>query len=420
MLRASFDQIYRVLKAGKWLTVTFHNTNITIYNSIIKAGVLAGFDLEKVIYQAPAVVSPKALLQPYGSAVGDYYIRFRKPEVKERLLTEAEIDKERYERIIVDTIKHTIAERREPVAYSVIINNYPAIFDELKKNGYPFSAPEGIEEVLKKHLGKEFVLEDVKNEKGKVIAKKWWLKEKLYLKRSSLSERVELAIIGVLNRRIVASFDEILEEIFTKFQNSLTPDAQSVRSVLEEYAEKTPDGKWQLKKIMRVRQSQHNQIVKMLADLGEKAGFQVYADLPEYRNFTFNLPMSKDRLDRLREIDVLWLKDNTVVYEFEVENSTGISDAIIRGSNIPSGVKRYIVIPEERENLLLMKMAEPLLKENIEQYKWSFIYYKTFLSFYEENHKRKAVDAQEIDKLAETEIKKKPEQSTMSQFTQVT
>jgi DNA modification methylase len=418
MLKASFEQVYNVLDSGRWLTVTFHNIDIRIYNSIIKAVVLAGFDLEKVIYQPPARPSAKGLIQPYGSAVGDYYIRFRKPETKENLLTDAEIDMERYERIIVDTVKHIIAVRREPVTYSVIINSYPIIFEELKKNGYPFSAPEGIEEVLKKHLGKEFVLEDVINEKGKVIGKKWWLKEKLFLERSSLSERVEQAIIGVLNKRIVASFDDILEEIFTKFQNSLTPDTQSVKEILEEYAEKTADGKWQLQKKMRVRQSQHNQIVKMLADLGEKADFQVYADLPEYRNTSLNLPLSKDKIDRVREIDVLWLKNNEVMYEFEVENSTGISDAIIRGSNIPSAnLRRYIVIPEEREKLLLMKMSEPLLKDNIEQFKWNFIFYKTFLSFYDKNSKRKTVEAEEIAKLADLQIKKKPEQKTISQFT---
>ena len=82
----------------------------------------------------------------------------------------------------MSTVKHIIAERREPVTYSTIINSYPTIFEELKKNGYRFSAPEGLEEVLKKHLDKEFVLVDVKDDKGKVIGKKWWLKEKCFLK----------------------------------------------------------------------------------------------------------------------------------------------------------------------------------------------------------------------------------------------
>jgi DNA modification methylase len=417
MLKASFDQIFNVLESGRWLTVTFHNTDIKIYNSIIKASILAGFDLEKIIYQSPAVVSPKALLQPYGSAIGDYYIRFRKPEKKEKLLSDTEIDKERYERIVVDTVKHIIAERRESVTYSTIINSYPTIFAELKKNGYSFSAPEGIEEVLRKHLGKEFVLEDVRDDKGKVIGKKWWLKEKLFLDRASLSERVEATIIGVLNRRIVVSFDDILEEIFTKFQNALTPDTQSIKSILEEYAEKT-DGKWQLKKEMRLRQSQHDQIIKWLAEIGNKTGFEVYADVPEYRGTKLDLPLPKDKIDRIRQIDAVWLKNNEIFYEFEVENSTGISDTIIRGSNIPStNVKRFIVIPEERKNLLMMKVAEPILKENIEVYKWNFIFYDTFISFYEKNSHRKSVEAIEIDKLANLSTHKTHEQQTLSQFT---
>jgi hypothetical protein len=418
MLKASFEQVYNVLKSGRWLTVTFHNTDIKIYNSIIKAVVLAGFDLEKVIYQPPARPSAKGLLQPYGSAVGDYYIRFRKPAKKEELLSDSEVDKERYERIVVNTVKYIIAERREPVTYSTIINSYPTIFEELKKNGYRFGAPEGIEEVLRKHLDKEFVLVDVKDDKLKVIGKKWWVKEGLFLDRASLSERLEDAIIDALNKRIVLSFDEILEEVFANplFQNALTPDTQSIKTLLEEYAEKT-DGKWQLKKEMRVRQSQHDQIIGWLADIGKIIGFDVYADLPEYRGKRFDLPLPKDKIDRIRQIDAVWLKNNEVVYEFEVENSTGISDAIIRGSNIPSTtVKRYIVIPEERKNLLMMKIAEPILKENIERFKWNFIFYDTFLSFYEKNSHRKTIEASEIDKLANLSTRKQHEQQTLSQF----
>jgi hypothetical protein len=166
-----------------------------------------------------------------------------------------------------------------------------------------------------------------------------------------------------------------------------------------------------------MRQSQHNQIIEMLAELGKKADLQVYADLPEYRSTKLDLPLSKDKIDRIREIDALWLKNNEVVYEFEVENSTGISDAIIRGSNIPSmNVRRYIIIPEERKNLLVMKIAEPILKENIEQYKWNFIFYDTFLSFYEKNRQKKKIEPTEIDKLANLSNRTRHEQQTLGQF----
>jgi hypothetical protein len=114
----------------------------------------------------------------------------------------------------------------------------------------------------------------------------------------------------------------------------------------------------------------------------------------------------------------LWLKNKEVVYEFEAENSTGISDAIVGGSNIPSkGVKRCIIIPEERKNLLLMKIAEPILKENIEQYKWNFIFYNEFISFYEKSRQKKTIETDEIDKLFNLSISLQHEQKTMTQFT---
>src|SRR3989338_7001710 len=129
MLTAAFKQVYDVLKRGKYITVTFHSTDIKVWTSIIKAVVLAGFDLEKIVYQPPARPSAKGLLQPYGSAVGDYYIRFKKPEA-DRKQTEGEVSQERYERIVIEAAKRILAERGEPTIYQYILNG---IIVELKQ-----------------------------------------------------------------------------------------------------------------------------------------------------------------------------------------------------------------------------------------------------------------------------------------------
>jgi len=403
MLRTAFRQIYRVLKKGRYLTVTFHNTDIKIYNSIISSVILAGFDLEKIVYQPPARTSPKGLLAPYGSAVGDYYIRFRKAKKKSLGLSAfSEIDKARYEKIIVDTVKKIIGERGEPTPYSTIINSYPIIYEELKKNGYLFSAPEGIEEILKRNLDKEFVLVDVKNEKGKIVGQKWWLKGVLFLDRVPLSERVEATTINVLNREIKVSFDEVLREVYLKFTNALTPSTQSVKEVLEEYAEKTKDGKWRLKPKIKQRESEHDSIVEMLAILGKKAGYEVYADLSGWRTpLELNLP--QENLERIKEIDVIWIDQKQITHEFEVENTTGITEAIVRGSNIPSAdTKRYIVIPEERQDFFYRKISEPMLKEKVEEYGWQFMFYDALKTFYERNKRKKEIELSEFEKLAGT------------------
>lgn len=415
MLRTAFRQIYKVLKKGRYLTVTFHNTDIKIYNSIISSVILAGFELEKIVYQPPARASPKGLLAPYGSAVGDYYIRFRKTKKRSLgLAVYSEIDKERYEKIIVNTVKKIIGERGEPTPFSTIVNSYPIIYDELKKSGYLFSAPEGIEEILKRNLNKEFVLVDVKNNKGKVIGKKWWLKGVLFLDRVPLSERVEAITMNVLNKEITVSFDEVLRQVYLKFPNALTPDTQSVKEVLEEYAEKTRDGKWRLKPKIKQRESEHDSIVELLAILGKKTGFNVYADLSGWRQpLKLNLP--QENLNRIKEIDVVLYEKGKITHEFEVENTTGITEAIVRGSNIPgTEIKRYVVIPEERQDFFYRKISEPLLKEKVDEYSWQFIFYDALNEFYEENKRKKKVDVSELEKLGGTP--KIQKQQTIAEF----
>jgi hypothetical protein len=65
----------------------------------------------------------------------------------------------------------------------------------------------------------------------------------------------------------------------------------------------------------------------------------------------------------------------------------------------------------------MMKIAEPILKENIELYNWNFIFYDKFLSFYERSGQKRTIEANEIDKLANLSSQIRHEQQTLSQFT---
>jgi len=410
MLKASFEEVYRVLKSGSWLTVTFHNTRIRIYNSIIKAIVLAGFDLEKIVYQPPAKRGAKQQLQPYGSAIGDYYIRFRKPKMKRGLPAESEIAKERYERIIVDAVKKLIALRGEPTPYSLIINSYSTIYDELKKNGYYLSDPEGIDKVLKKQLKKEFVIVDGK----------WWFKDPdsvPFIERVPLNERVEISVMDVLNRKVKVSFDDVLQYIFIKFPNALTPETRSVINVLEEYANKTKDRKWILDSYVRSRISEHDKIVEMIASIGKKAGFNVHADLRKWRKDVFpNVPL--DNVKGIKEIDVVWFTKNKITHEFEVENTTGIWSAFIRGSNIPDGkVKRFIVIPEERQETFNNKISVPALRERVQEEDWKFILYDNLKTFFHDTKRKRKIKVDEFEKISQKPQMPKKTVETLEIFT---
>lgn len=416
MLRQAFRQTYRTLVPNRHITVTFHNTQIRIRNSLIRAVVFAGFDMEKIVYQPPAVVSAKARLQPYGSAIGDYYIRFKKPR-QEKLKTEVEIDKVRYETVIVETVKRILAERGEPTSYSYLLNFVDV---ELERNGLLLGAKTEIKDVLRKYEGKEFVLVDMLE--GLVKGKKWWLKDPSsisFLERIPLNERVEKAVIDVLKRKDKAAFDDILQTIFTKFPNSLTPESHSVKHFLETYALKTKDKRWRLNPDFIETERLHQTFINILAELGVKAGFKVWVAHKDdtLKNIVEEeLALPLPRLNRVKQIDVLWIEGDQVRCEFEVENTTQITDAVVRGGNIPYAVKRYIVIPQKRERMLKARFEEPLLKERIQDDGWLIITYDKLLQLHKANKRKKSFDSGDLNGIARMPKAMEKKQQTLTEF----
>jgi DNA modification methylase len=416
MLKQAFKQIFRVLKPNKYLTVTFHSTNIRIRNSLIRAVVFAGFDMDKIVYQPPAVASAKAKLQPYGSAIGDYYIRFSKP-AQEKEKSTMEVDEERYEKVVVETVKRILAERGEPTSYSYLINFVDV---ELEKNGLLLGAKTDIIDVLEKYKGKEFVL--VEGLEGLLRSKKWWFKDPSkisFLDRIPLSERVEKAVIDVLKSRDKASFDDILQYIFIKFPNSLTPETQSVISFLNAYAVKTKDKRWRLNANFNLMESQHIVMIKNLVEIGKKLGYDVWSahsneEISKIALKELTLPI--ERIDRIREVDVLWIKGTRIEYEFEVENTTQITEAIVRGSNIPYSVRRLIVIPDERERMLKGKFDEPLLKERVENDNWRIITYSDLTKYHDEGKTKP--DIASFEKMARLPKVRDEKQQTLGRYVQ--
>ncbi len=430
MLSAAFKQVYDVLKPSKYMTVTFHSTEIKVWTSIIKAIVRAGFDLEKIIYQPPARASAKGLLQPYGSAVGDYYLRFRKPEIL-RLQKEEQLDEQRYERIIVEAAKNIIAERGEPTPYTFILNG---IIVELKKEGALLLGQKNPDDVMKKYVGTEFVLVSVPGANGQKAGKKWWLKDPAsisYLEQIPLADRVEIAVVDVLHSKVKVSFDDVLQYVFIKFPNALTPETEEIQEILEEYAQKTTDGNWMLKSVVKGRESEHTKLIFYLAHLGKLAGFDVWVGQKEQGDI-FNgerlgkLVTPKDpvwrfipthNLDRVKQIDVIWHDEGRVRYEFEVENTTAITEAIVRGSNIPHDhINRLIVIPEEREGLLFRKLKEPILQGRVTKDGWRFVFYHDIENYYEKCRKVKKVDVKDFEKLFKIPKETRQKQAELNSF----
>jgi len=397
LLSRSFRNMFEVLKPGRYLTVTFHNPTFKVRNATIRAGVFAGFEFQKIHHQPLGQVSAKAMTQPFGSAQGDFYLRFYRPKLDESVFQPEEIDEKRFEKIVVDTTIALLAERAEETPYTQIINFIDPV---LAKNGYFSSLETGLDvkKVLEKHLDKEFILVDSKI--GGATGKLWWIKEpRKYIKYDiPLSERVEETVYRELLSKGKVTFTQVWDAISTKFPNSLTSDSSKIMDALVQYGRKVAGGFWMLKPDYFARQSQHNEVLALLSEVGKGLGFKIwvgkkeqseYADglagnkkLSEYVNANLDSLTNAENKKTIQGIDLLWVKGNKIVSSFEIEFSTSMTSGLVRGSNIDSAVSKYLVIPEEREEQFRRKQKSPMFAERFDKDNWNLLFFDSIRHLY--------------------------------------
>jgi len=169
MIHEAFCEAHRVLKTGRWMHVTFHSKHFDIWSAILRAIVQAGFHLEHVLHQPPLRASSTALYQLFGSAVGDYYIRFQKRE-KAAVVPEAMPDED-YERVVVDSVRTILEEAGEPIMFQQILNR---LFVFIFEAGALLNTTVDPISILKKRVGHDFEL--VPHEvDGKEVGSLWAL-----------------------------------------------------------------------------------------------------------------------------------------------------------------------------------------------------------------------------------------------------
>ncbi|MBI3292169.1 MAG: DNA adenine methylase [Elusimicrobia bacterium] len=397
LLRNAFRGMFDILKPGGYLTVTFHNPTFKVRNATIYAATAAGFEFEHIHHQELARPSAKSLLQPLGSAQGDFYFRFHKPLEMLKARRPEEIDEHRFEKIVVDTTTRVLAERGEPTPYTILIN---AIDPELAKNGYFSQLHTGldVQTVLKGHLEKEFTLVPVKL--GSDEGQAWWLKDPNLVSRLTsipLSERVERTVLAKLQQRGRVSFTDMWEAISLEFPNSLTSDSTSIKEALETYARPVSKGQWLLKpgySEQHFRRA-HTRMIAMLAEIGKKQGYEIWIGKREQadsiteafsgRKGELRAYVDRSSLQGIRRIynvrevehiDVLWLKKDNVASAFEVESTTQMTEALKRGSNLEASVPKYMVIPQERDDQLMNKLNSPLFQQAFKKHNWKAIFFE--------------------------------------------
>jgi len=427
LLRNAFKLMHDVLKPDGYMALTFHNPTFKVRNATINVGVMAGLDFEKIHHQELARSSPKSLLQPFGSAQGDFYLRFHKPPTPSAMVRPEEIDASRFERIVVSTAIQVLAERGEETPYTILIN---AIDPELARNGYFSELRTGldVETVLENHLGKEFVLVSMRI--GGAEGKAWWFQDPSsipHLESVPLSERVEQTVLRKLQERGRVTFTDMWKAISEEFPNALTTDSTSIKDALQSYARPVGHGEWMLKpeynqdKIRRM----HTTMIAILAEVGKANGYEIWIGRREQsdplaeafpgREEQLRQYVSRGSLDNLRnaqntddveQIDVLWLRDDLVENVFEIEATTSMTEALKRGSNIDPSIPKYLVIPQEREDQLLRKLRSPLFSEWFQKDSWKCLFFEALERAYQKEKGKLDVTALVAKKVAKAATKR--------------
>ena len=399
LLSSSFQKMFKVLKPDQYLTVTFHNPTFKVRNATIRAGVFAGYEFQKIHHQPLGQFSAKAMLQPFGSAQGDFYLRFYKPPAKVTAAQPEEIDEVRFEKIVVETTIALLAERAEPTPYTIIINYIDPV---LAKHGFFSSLHTGLDinTVLKKHLNKEFSLLTARV--GGAEGRLWWFKDTSivpHLNEIPLTERVEQTVYRKLHQQARVTFTEVWDAVSTEFPNSLTSDSTSIMDALKIYARQVAGGYWLLKPEIQRRVHQHNEVLAILALIGKKQGYDIWIGkreqherdgglvaqgktLSEYMTLKELKVTNATNLDAVENIDLLWVTEDKINACFEVEATTGMTSALMRGSNVAEQVDKFMVLPEEREAQFKNKLSSPLFKEHYEKGNWSLIFFDRLRNAY--------------------------------------
>lgn len=402
LLYTIFHEVGRVASPQSYMTVTFHNPSFEIRNILERACYVGGYDLERILWQPPAQVpSSKSHLDPYGSVQGDFYFRFRNAKQPGREISE---DEATFNRVVVEAATDTLAHRGEPTPMNIVTNG---IEPALAEHGFPFASESSISEAILE--ADEFIVlgpdgsEMDKARTSKLEDKTLWFAhpDQYLLDQVPLNERVETTVHGYLKRRRKVEFTDVMRELYIQFQNSLTPEPGSVKGILEEYAEKEGAGVWKVKTSTRNSATRHSRIIGKLAEAGRICGYRIWIGTPEQSDMYEESPLRAlvdydslelpnvppSRMPKIRNIDVLWLdEEDRIVSSFEVENTTSITSGIVRGSNIPYEADKYIVVPKERESLLVSRLDNEIIAERLrrEDSRWRFVFSEDFERRYTE------------------------------------
>jgi hypothetical protein len=189
----------------------------------------------------------------------------------------------------------------------------------------------------------------------------WWPRD-FEESQPPLADRVEKEIVNLLIDSTNPSFQEVDTAICEIFPGLEVPEETLITAILESYARKGDDGRWQLREndTPQVRKENVLEMGHTLTQLGELLGYVVESDLPSltWRHLATNQSL-----------------------HFHIIASAVIGKLVIDPEHKPKD--SLIVLPGGRSKLVLFKMErDPRLEQEINR-GWRFLKYRSVRRLWE-------------------------------------
>ena len=237
LIAKSIEEMYRVLKFDRWLSFVFAHKDPEFWHLIIGTCEKCGFEYAGAVPQKNGQTSFKKRQHPFTVLSGQLIINFKKVK-NPRTVLKANLGMDISE-MVIQTIEGIIARDNgaalEQINDELIIKGLELGFLDLLKKEYTDLTPLLLERF------------DYDQNNGKYTIKK----DTRFHTQIDVRLRIRFYLTSFLRRmereNKTPTFNEIIFAILPLLKNGITPEHQTVQTVLEDIAERTGLDGWRLK-----------------------------------------------------------------------------------------------------------------------------------------------------------------------------
>ena len=243
LMARSINELYRVLKFGRWMSFVFADKNPSYWHTIVETAQKAGFEYMGAVPQSTNLPSVKKVQHPSTVLSGQLIINFRKVR-SPRAIMKLDLGDDATD-LILETAEGVIAEKDgatvEEINNELIIKGIELGFLDLLSRKYDDLSP----------LLETYFILDVETQKYHLPH------NKKFKSAIPVDLRLRYFLLSYLKRKhqngIDPEFSDIVQSIMPLLKNGITPEDQTILNVLNVWARKTPSGRWRLRDEGQIR-----------------------------------------------------------------------------------------------------------------------------------------------------------------------